>query len=319
MIHVSAVGVSGRSFDVLWHLSNFFNGLARFAVPTFLLISGAFLMKPSYGNEKIRRRFFHMLFVLCFWSLFYCAVYCALRIKNGETVSLNNLGYGFFKYGYHLWYLQMLIGLYLTLPFLKKINESRRLTRYFLLFWFLFSVLPSVVFRLPETEDLKAAFDLFGFHLFLGYSGYLLLGYRLINQPLSGRQKRTVVIFGSGALLTALVGTMGLSVVFGSFVGALYGPLTLSVCLYSAAVFVVFAGVRIRSGAILKMMTECSFGIYLIHVFVMSIILKFYKFLFGNFDLYPLMIPLIAFIVYLISFAAVLLLKRIPGLRETVR
>ena len=112
--------------SVLWQV------LSRFAVPCFVMISGAFILANdknadfSYFYKKSVHKF--LLPLLLFSLLYY--VYSNILLVGGhfliqkpETLSLEVLFEPLLSWikgepFYHLWYMYMLIGLYLFVPIL---------------------------------------------------------------------------------------------------------------------------------------------------------------------------------------------------------
>src|SRR5690606_41105753 len=73
----------------------------------------------------------------------------------------------------HLWYLYMIIGLYLAIPYLRKIfnQASTREIEIFIILWFI-SMIVMNKFYYPVVPKFDLTF-------FSGYLGYLVLGYYL--------------------------------------------------------------------------------------------------------------------------------------------
>ena len=139
MIHVVARGwLKSNIFTFEWQFYNLFYGILKWAVPIFVMISGALFLG---GEEKSLRRLYgkniaKIIIAFCFWSAIYVAVYFKER------------GYGFrdalsffLKGHYHMWFLFMITGLYMLVPILRKITESEEATKYTLWLFMIFSVL----------------------------------------------------------------------------------------------------------------------------------------------------------------------------------
>ena len=108
--------VFGIYSAVTWH-----------AVPVFVMISGSlFLSREITIKELYRKYIFRIAAAFVFWS----AVYAVRSyLKEGSLFSAWDL---FVAGNYHLWFLPMIIGLYMIVPFMKVIAESEVLTKYFL-------------------------------------------------------------------------------------------------------------------------------------------------------------------------------------------
>jgi surface polysaccharide O-acyltransferase-like enzyme len=113
-----------------WKLGLLFNSATRFAVPVFLMISGALLLsKQNDSMTLLPKRLLRLSVPLLFWSI------CYILIGNR-----NNAGFDFIKelltipFNHkqgHLWYVYNLIELYLLAPVLiplyNALSNKRRL------------------------------------------------------------------------------------------------------------------------------------------------------------------------------------------------
>lgn len=120
----SFVGEAALSFA--WNVATLCRSFARPAVPLFVMISGYFLLRKTYNSSETarfyRRRLSTVGVPFAFWATFYFAANVAEGRLRGVpfdaifaehfAATLRN-GHG---YGYHLWYLYMLAGLYAATP-----------------------------------------------------------------------------------------------------------------------------------------------------------------------------------------------------------
>ena len=135
-----------------WDVFNLFDSAVRFAVPLFCMISGALFLNPEKEvpvKKLYRVHIRRMVTAFIFWSLFYAAVY-TVRYHW----SLQQFLYAFFSGSYHLWFLYMIIGFYVSVPVLRKIMKSRKLTDYFLCITLVYTFLIPVLFHLPYVSRL---------------------------------------------------------------------------------------------------------------------------------------------------------------------
>ena len=166
------------------------NHIVRFAVPCFLMLSGAFILadernadykyfyKKSFKNIGVTSVVFCLLYVLYGIARLVVGVFIFKKhdldhIFDGLQVILKNLIKG--EPFYHLWYLFTLIGLYLAAPFvirlaadLKRggVNLYGKITTAFLVF--------ASVSYITGVRTLK--WDIGGQLCFLSY---FLMGYKL--------------------------------------------------------------------------------------------------------------------------------------------
>lgn len=118
MIHVSAQNwdnVPVMSSD--WIIFNLYNSLAQWAVPMFLMLSGALMLdpgKPFQIRTLYRKNILRILTAFLFWSALYALdTYFANRDWRGAVVA-------FVNGRYHMWFLFMILGFYLLTPAYRK-------------------------------------------------------------------------------------------------------------------------------------------------------------------------------------------------------
>lgn len=113
--------------SIEWQTFNALNGLARWALPIFAMISGALFL----GREvKLKVLFSKYILRIVIAFMFWSALYALIDLQNGMSLSKSVVQ--LIKGHYHMWYLMMIVGLYLIVPFLKQIAEKESLTKYFL-------------------------------------------------------------------------------------------------------------------------------------------------------------------------------------------
>lgn len=127
-IHISAIGISDpTSVGTTYSVSLFINVISKFAVPSFIFLSGLALML-RYGNTKllffdfIRKRMNSILIPYLGWSFTYFFMYALAgyyAITKANLLSVVFLGTGEF----HLYFVVILFQLYLLFPFLKIVIE----------------------------------------------------------------------------------------------------------------------------------------------------------------------------------------------------
>lgn len=206
LLHVSAQYWGTETISSpSWLTATLYDGIVRWCVPVFVMISGALLLDPD-RSVKQAWRIKRVLIPLVIWSGVYAFVEHALGTSWVDTLRSFLTGH------YHLWYIYMLIGLYLILPLLKKISENERLESYFLLLVFIFN------FVIPQAREIlrMAAPTLGGLmevisgkmslQFVLGYSGYFVLGHWLHNRKISNKHCLFIYLFGTiGMVLTVIL------------------------------------------------------------------------------------------------------------------
>lgn len=330
-IHVSGSNwyrIEKGSLD--WIIQTFFNVSSRFCVCVFCMISGALLLRPSKEitvkdifSHYIKRIFICMLV----WVVFYAAFYTLL---NGED--LRYFGTRLFKHPAHLWYLFMLMGMYLALPVLRAISKDREATRYLIWLIIAFCALELIAGTtgffdglagesygfaqwkafLGKLKELKVAF-------IPGYLGLFMLGH-YIHQYGLGKWHKRVVLAAIPALLLSSLLTVIVSILTdkGAYTFMLEtNPL---VILASAGIFAYFKGEKdeaskeeehSQSARTAVWIGGNSFGIYLVHFAVMEVLSKSF-----GIDVTlcnPILsVPLVSLLIFAISLAITVVMKKIP-------
>lgn len=133
LIHVSdnEFAMAFPSFD--WNVSVVYESLVHWAVPIFVMVSGALFLNPSktLSIEDILKKYIpRLLFAYIFWWLFFGGV-------NSIGGSVQGNGFvirpSFFLPQFHLWFLPMLACVYLLMPVLRMVANNKRVLSYILL------------------------------------------------------------------------------------------------------------------------------------------------------------------------------------------
>ena len=268
-----------EKFEVIsplyWHTANIIESICRSAVPLFVMLSGALLLGK---NEELilfyRKRLQKIAIPFVIWSLVYLVIsylskfffnssdqnkllWLASQLKNGTA--------------YHLWYIYMILGLYLTIPYLTKLIPKLNKIDFYM-FFILWAC--TLFLKVPIINSYFPNFDL---TFFTGYIGYLLLGYFLANNYNLFSCKSAGCMIMAGWICTVIL-TYFYSRQENKFVGIFYNYLSPNVALISAGLFVFLRDFKINnqvSQKIIQTVSKYSFGIYLNHVLIITILYKF--------------------------------------------
>lgn len=271
LLHVTAGSLcADKAVDSEWIAANVLNGLTRWTVPVFVMLSGAFMLKKNFGVKSLwLERIGHLFFILIFWNVvseFYIQ-------KAFHISSLRNI---FFPNFYHLWFLYMLIGLYALLPLLKCVVEQGKEV-YLLTLWFLFEICVNT------TGVGKSWLGLCNLQ-FGDYIGYFVLGHYLYErrQWVKNKPLWPLACLGAAAMAFAIWQTYTKTLHSGNLYTEAYDNLHLYVFLTSVTLFVAFMKLEIspdgRFSKVIVLLSRCSLGIYLMHPFLINKV----KFLIGR-------------------------------------
>jgi surface polysaccharide O-acyltransferase-like enzyme len=298
-----------------WWTADFLNALVRFAVPVFVMVTGALLLHREYEiGDFLKKRLVRVVLPFLFWSLVYIWYsWYNEEITFGNDVRANiKLVLHLLKYGssYHLWYVYMLIGLYFFIPVIGKFvrNATEKELLYFLLVWFAVMLITQ-----PYLSRYNPAVDM---HYFAGYAGYLVLGHYLAFKDFNVRHLRgwMVALFIFSVLLIA-IGTR-LLIPFPKWPGTMfYEPVNPAVLMLSGSIFIIVKLTLPKVPVVITRMRDFAgkynYGIYLGH----ALVLYFLDDPFGiSYKLCTpiIAIPLTAFICFLITLLLVWIINKIP-------
>ena len=325
LLHIASQNLRSSGVHSLsWHIFNIADAGTRWAVPVFVMISGALFLGREQKIEKLyKKNIFRIFTCLIFWSAFYAVV--AFLTDHKAAAAFKQ----FITGKTHLWFLFMIIGLYIIVPFLNKIVESKELTRYYLLIFFVVAVLlQQFIAIMPYfstylSSAFKTAFSNMKFNFALGYSGYFILGYYLKNTRISRKAEKIIYFLGLFGMAATILGTIAVSHSKGKTNTLLYTDFGLNVLLMAVAVFVFgkmrFSKIKLtdRSKAVIGKLSKYSFGIYLVHYFVMDMLKNCLHFTTLSFNA-VLSVPVLFLLISGISLLISAVINRIPFLNKYI-
>jgi surface polysaccharide O-acyltransferase-like enzyme len=249
-----------------WLAANALDSMVRVAVPLFVMISGAMLLKPGMPIATPREvlwRVAKVLIPLIFWS-------AAHLYRNN---ALGNYGQGLLTIFsrpamYHLWFVYMIIGLYMIMPFLQMVYEALRtrpaMCAYFFVVWFLISCVP-LYWPLPVLGIMQLG-------SFLGYGGFFILGGLIAGIPRKFVPHWLCVAIYAVCSASTFYLTWRFSESAGVAVERAYVYFAPNVVIASIAAFFAFSTVELpaRSAAVCQWLGDRSFIIYFVHVVILE-------------------------------------------------
>ncbi len=267
------------------------NTVCQVAVPLFVMISGAIFLDPRRRFDMkthLRKYVLRMAIIYVVWSIAYALL--TLIVAGDQYRFFSEL---FGLHYYHMWFILMLLMMYLLVPCLRKITESRALTEYFLIIGIVFC------FALPSLGDslallkaqhpggsamilgtLNGASDLFGYvagKLGLKFVIYFVLGYYLHTYKIGLIWRRLVYILGALGALYAFTYGLARMKTFGlDGVGADSQNINIGILAYSAGVFLFLKqcfGRAKRLPRAVIFMAKHSLGVYLVHAALIDFIM----------------------------------------------
>ena len=115
-----------------WNVFNIYSSFSRWAVPIFVMISGALFLdnRRTINIKKLyTKNILRIITAFIFWSMLYAIIENVVFGKNRVNIKL--FIRSFIVGHYHLWFLPMILGLYILTPILRKITSDKKTTEYF--------------------------------------------------------------------------------------------------------------------------------------------------------------------------------------------
>ena len=310
-----------------WWIGNAFYMWGKAGSPLFVMVSGLLLLNPS-RDEPIsvffRKRFLKVLWPFVVWSFIYLLwrIYARGEEFTGREILI------MFVQGpvyYHLWFIQMILGLYLATPILRIYirHATRDNLRYFLIIWFFAASIFPIVKRY------------FGFEIGItvavttGFVGFYVLGYYLRPIKLTMRQLSVALAVVVTALLATQFLTHASTVrndgIFDNFyeLNDSFNLIIIAVGIFlylkSLDYTILFEKLP-WFGKLVQWISSTSLGIYFVHVLVIEELAGGrLGFTYDGLTFNPLIsIPLGAVVVMAISVLITKLLQSIPYVRTIV-
>ena len=154
--------------------------IGRIGVPFFLMITGYLLLDRTYDDNRVKKFWTKnckgLIIVTVIWTIIYAVSLQFIAVKSAQ-VNFTEAGNLFFS---HMWYMPMIIGMYLSLPFVSTaLNHfsPRTINQATIVFSILAFLLPfiTVLCKINGIQNVTIQYC-------LGFSGgvygiYIILGY----------------------------------------------------------------------------------------------------------------------------------------------
>lgn len=297
-----------------WNAMNFYDGIVRWAVPVFVMISGVLFLDPI-RQESIRKLWTknipRIVVIILIWGLIYAVLYSPPQEMTFEGLwafcKVWVLGH------YHMWFLFMILGLYAVTPILRCVTRDKAAARYFLGAAFVVCILLPFVTSFGHLSILSSLAGKMELQVVGGYAFYYVLGYWLNSTELSRKQRGWLIAGGMVGLALTILLTAVFSIDAGKPQDIYYGNFSLPVCMAAVGVFAALGFVKLQSAkskSVVRILSGASLGVYLVHVIVLDALrhIGFDSVMFSS----AFAIPVVAAITILVSFGIAVVLKKIP-------
>ncbi len=332
------------------HWAAIYGSLLRPSVPLFVMMTGLLLLpiKQQPLGNFYKKRIYRVLFPFLIWSVLYSMFpwftgllglpkeiigdfFCYTQGHESQSLmdSLKDVAMIPFNFSHkenHMWYIYLLIGLYLYMPFFSGWIEkaSNKTKQTFLFIWVISLFIPYIREYVANMLFDRSGY-VFGtdtwnefsmFYYFAGFNGYLLLGH-YVKQ---GNNWSVLKTF----LICTIMFAIGYYVTYTGFSTTAANPnatetemelyftfCSPNVLLMTLAVFLILQKVVINAPIVVKAlanMTKCGFGIYMVHYFVVG---PFFLLIGPSAIPIPLQVPLMAVCIFICSWAFTALMYKL--------
>jgi len=299
----SAYGKGLKVGSSNWNNVIMYNSFSRPCVPLFIMISGILFLNPK---KEISCKKMFSVYILrifksyIFWTIYYNVfeeniykyIYDRDNFYNYEKTITETINKTIVSKHNHLWYLNFVIGLYMVTPIIKKITPDRDITWYACIIFSIISILLPTLYEIfhdyyhiKEFSIIKNYTDSLIVELSGSYTAYYLLGY-LLNKDFTKKiyVYLSIAVGVLGTVLTFIL-RYGYSLQKGKtdFTFANFNSFTVLMESIGMFVFFKYPIKKLVDGFIdnkpfkttLMTLSDCSFGIYLLHFSILRLFKTF--------------------------------------------
>lgn len=331
VIHITAIYrsalISGDSFGN-YHTDSLlaillYDTLTRFAVPCFMMLSGAFLLaddrnmnfkyfyKKSLKNVVIQMVIFSLVFLGYFE---FKNLYSVITEGGGFSkllIPVVNTLMG--RPCSHMWYLYTLTGIYLLIPFVLKIKNSISEKA--------FGMISLIYFVVAVLSGWTSSFRLeWGIGKVACYLGFVLVGYQLRNICSVKNNLQGILLVIAGFLSQLLLVYVQYRHILGGIteenekfsLTSYFNPV---VAFASVLIFAGFSKLNIKNCR-LGNLPKLTFYIYILHMLVIDAVNAAVFKIFGFLPKAEIFIPISLAIVFILSYILALLYNKIWNIAD---
>ncbi len=284
--------------------------IGRIGVPFFLMITGYLLLDRAYDDEKTRKFWTtsckELIIITVIWAAIY-AIFLQFVTVGSASVNYAEAGTLFFS---HMWYMPMIIGMYLSMPFVAsalKHFDSDTIFNATIVFTLLAFLLPFIttVFDMYGLQNITLQYC-------LGFSGgvygiYMIMGYLVKH----GKFKK----FNSGKLALLSIISFAICVLFQYYAFTINYDFMLwyefpFVLLGSITLFELCSRMKkVRGYKFITVLSKYSFAVFLIHnLFRLPLLPLVVKLPYAE----PVKAIILWILLIIFSYAAAIIIYRIP-------
>lgn len=302
-----------------WMFEYIAEHMIMWAVPVFLMITGALqldsdrkLTKGKLFKKYIRR----VALALVVFTLIFTILDWAFDAGYDENlpvilVWLKKLFLG--QSWAHMWYIYLLIGLYLLLPFFKAgwnhLSDSGK--KYLIVILLIFNSAVGMINNvLPYVGESYAGGIAFGIHIATIYPVYLFLGDWLLRHRMKLGTAIALTAVCSAVLIICAIVQRGADPIASGMLDCIHQYNSLFVAGQAAGAYAMMLYIKAPAGRFVRTVDDCTFGIYIIHMIGIHLVMKWMgwnPYMYG-----PFAFLMLAIILFAASFVLTWLIRKIP-------
>lgn len=329
MIHICTTAMTDFNDGIGTYKGALFvsvTNLLHFAVPVFFMISGALLLNPKKEMTLGKLLKKYILKYACV-ILIFCWAFALIEIVFDKhdiqlayfLQSFLNMLQG--KTWAHMWYMYALLGVMMILPILRwtaKKAEGRDIIYLIVVFGIFLSILPF----LEKIVDFNIGIQ---FPIISVYLFHMLLGYWIDTGVIHWSNKTSGIIIACCCVLLAIASYFDVIWnVEASFIGDYSSPIMI---IYAMSLFMLLknmahqgeektnCAIQTSKKRLLDVLSECSFGVYIIHMFWINLAYKLFRLNPFVPNVFVMMIA-VWLIVVLLSVISTIIMRKIPLIKR---
>ena len=319
IIYFSKVSNLSLKSNLFYFISH---SISRLGVPFFLFLSGALLLSKDFEKEENIKKFYkyNLLNLIIVCEIWYICYYLLDIYVFNKTFYLKDfIPVLFFLKQYplaHAWYLPMIIGIYITIPLVSIIiKKHEKLVKYIMIinifYIFIIPMINIVLNLLRINYQIPSTFNIF----FGGevYGVYLLLGYFISKNYNNKKYNKKFLNY-----LLIVISFLSLAVTvlirYKLNCDSWYNMFTILVC--SSCLYILLLKIKTNHlKNIVKKLSICSFGVYLIHKPIIDLMNK-YNFINETNYILPFKVLLYFSLTFIVSYLIVIFLSKIKYIKK---
>lgn len=299
--------------------------LGRLGVPIFLFITGSLLLKRNYLEKDNTIKFFKknylpLLLATIFWIFTY-NLFDTLILKKGFSLGNLILELLFLRRNNmpHMWYMYMILGMYLAIPFIATIvnNFPKKIVIAIGILPLLYSMLLPSITQINSLCGINSSPSPIIDLSFLGgcYGVYCVTGYYISNNFQSKIKPILIAIAGiSFGLITIFLQAFAYQT--GNKFNVWYDFILLYLC--ATCLMLLLSKISMKNEKLISLLTfvsKRSLALYFVHMPVRFILIKYISFSTLNAKFAT---PVFFISIYCVSLFFIVALERIPFIRKWI-